>query len=57
MADALLKLGLWGLGISAILIGGCMAFFESHAVANFFVEILRIVSDDSPITGFLKGNL
>jgi len=40
MADALLKFGLWGLGLSAIFIGGALAFFGGDAVANFFAGLI-----------------
>ena len=55
MANMLFKIGLWGLGLSAILIGGALAFFGSHAVANFFASAIRVFHDVDVISDFEQG--
>ena len=57
MANMLFKIGLWGLGLSAILIGGALAFFGSHAVANFFASAIRVFHDVDVITDLATPNI
>jgi len=57
MADILLKIGLWGLGVSAILIGSALAFFGSHDVANFFASGIRLFYDVDVITDLATPNI
>ena len=57
MADALLKLGLWGLGLSAIFIGSALAFFGSHDVANFFASGIRFFHDVDIIADLATPNV
>lgn len=57
MSNILLKFGLWGLGLSAILIGGALAFFGSHDVANFFANGIRLFHDVYVITDLASPNI
>jgi len=57
MADILLKIGLWGLGLAAIFIGGALAFFGPHAVANFFASGIRLFHDVDIISDLATPNI
>ena len=55
--DTVLKLGLYGLGIAAILIGGAMALVGPHAVGAFFNSMLSMVHDAGPVTDLAAPNV
>lgn len=57
MANIFLKIGLWGLGLSAILIGAGLAFFGSHDVANFFASGIRLFHDVGRVTDLATPNI
>lgn len=57
MAETLLKIGLWGLGLSAIVIGAALAFFGPHDVANFFASGIRFFHDVGPIADLATPNV
>lgn len=57
MAETLLKIGLWGLGLSAILIGSALAFFGPHDVASFFASGIRLFHDVGPVTDLATPNV
>ena len=57
MMNHLLKLGLYGLGLSAILIGGSIALFGSHSVVTFFENALSIFYVSSPTTDLASPNV
>jgi len=57
MSNILLKIGLWGLGLSALLIGAALAFFGSHMVANFFASVIRVFHDVDVITDLATPNV
>lgn len=57
MLRILLKFGLWGLGISAILIGGGLSLFGSDTVASFFNHTFRLIKTDGPITDLATANV
>ena len=56
MANVLLKFGLWGLGLSAVFIGGALVFFGGHAVANFFAGLMRYFYDVGGINDLATPN-
>jgi len=55
--DKILKLGLYGLGVSAVLIGGAMAIFGSNAVVTFFNNLLGLFYSDGAITDLASPNV
>ena len=57
MADILLKIGLWGLGLSAMLIGVALAFFGPYDVANFFASGIRFLHDVDRVTDLATPNI
>ena len=57
MADMLLKIGLWGLGLSAMVIGTALAFFGPHDVANFFASGIRFFHDVDRVTDLSTPNI
>ena len=55
--DKILKLGLYGLGVTAVLFGGAMAFFGSHAVFTLFNNLLGLFYSDGAITDLASPNV
>jgi len=57
MFRGLLKFGLFGFGLSSILIGLSLSVFGSDAVANFFVKTLFLTENHGPITDLATPNI
>ena len=57
MLKGLLKFGLFGLGLSGVLIGLSLSLFGSSAVANFFVYMLLLKEAHGPITDLATPNI
>jgi len=53
----ILKLGLYGLGIAALLIGGSMAVFGSNEVVTFFNNTFSLFYNDGPIADLATANV
>lgn len=57
MSRTLLLFGLYGLGISAMLIGCAMALFGPHAVGTFFNTGLGLETLAGPVTDLASANV
>ena len=57
MFEGILKFGLFGLGLSGVLIGLSLSIFGSDAVANFFVSMLLLKETHGPITDLGTANI
>lgn len=57
MAKTLLLFGLYGLGLSGVLIGGAMALFGPHAVGTFFNVALGLSQSAGPVTDLASVNV
>lgn len=57
MAGLLLRFGLWGLGLSAIVIGSALALLGPDAVANFFAAGLAYIFNATPIADLSTPNI
>jgi len=57
MSRGLLKFGLWGLGISAILIGCGLSLFGPDNVAGFFNQAFGLIKIDGPMTDLATPNI
>lgn len=57
MWQAILKFGLYGLGLSAILIGSGLSLLGPEWVANFFNQTFGLIKLDGPISDLSTANI
>ena len=57
MTKTLLIIGLYGLGLSGVLIGSAMAIFGPYAVGTFFNVVLGLSKTHGPVTDLASVNV